>query len=190
MFSFPGVFCGITGVTAETNNRVRQMIFPEQRHHQTKIFNVRCLVCAGFSLLEVMVAITILGVALVVIMQLFSIGLKSALVEKEYTQAIFLAKTKMGEVLVGAEFEEGTDSGTFENGYEWQVSIEPFEGLDDEENPSSIEVETSLDKAEKQRFSPYEITLVVRWGRETHQNKNVTLKSLRIIKGESEEKTY
>ena len=51
----------------------------------------------GFSLLEVMIALAILGIAVVAIFQLFSINLRSTRKAEDYTKAIFYARSLMDE---------------------------------------------------------------------------------------------
>ena len=51
----------------------------------------------GFTLLEILLAIVILGVSLTVIMQQFSAGLRIAYTSKTYTTAISHAKQKLEE---------------------------------------------------------------------------------------------
>lgn len=53
---------------------------------------------AGFSLLEVMVAVIILGFGLLAIMHLFPIGLKASKISQDTTVASFLAQAKMEEL--------------------------------------------------------------------------------------------
>ena len=52
----------------------------------------------GFSLLEVMVAVVILGFGLLAIMHLFPVGLKASKISQDTTVASFLAQAKMEEL--------------------------------------------------------------------------------------------
>jgi len=53
---------------------------------------------AGFSLLEVMVAVVIIGFGLLAIMHLFPIGLRASKISQDTTVATFLAQQKMEEL--------------------------------------------------------------------------------------------
>ena len=53
----------------------------------------------GFTLIETLVAVMILAISLVVVMQLFSGGLKSNKVSNDYLYGIFHAREKMEELL-------------------------------------------------------------------------------------------
>lgn len=76
----------------------------------------------GFTLLEVIIAIAIMGISIALIMQLFSGGLRSGRVSRDYTMAVIHAKEKMEEMLIspaaGAE--------DFDDNYKWQTEISPY----------------------------------------------------------------
>jgi general secretion pathway protein I len=87
----------------------------------------------GFTLMETLVAMMLLAISLVVILQLFSGGLKSGKMADDYTRAIFHAREKMEEYLLTDDFQEGTFEGTFDDKYRWQVDIKFLEPKDEEE---------------------------------------------------------
>lgn len=59
----------------------------------------------GFSLIELLVAIMILAGSLVLIMQLFSGGLKAVTLSENYRRALFHARSKMEEIRVQSRLE-------------------------------------------------------------------------------------
>lgn len=75
----------------------------------------------GFTLIEILVAISILAISLVVILQLFSGGLKSSRLSDEYTRGIFHAREKMDEILLARELTEGVISGQFDDDFKWRA---------------------------------------------------------------------
>jgi general secretion pathway protein I len=75
----------------------------------------------GFTLIETLVAISILAISLVVLMQLFSGGLKSSRLSDEYTRGIFHAREKMDEILLAQELTEGVIGGEFDDGFKWRA---------------------------------------------------------------------
>jgi general secretion pathway protein I len=77
----------------------------------------------GFTLMETLVAMMLLASSLVVILQLFSGGLKSAKLADDYTRAVFHAREKMEEFLLKTQFEEGVYEGQFDDEYRWKVEI-------------------------------------------------------------------
>ena len=111
----------------------------------------------GFTLIETLVAVMILSISLVVVMQLFSGGLKSNKISNDYLYGIFHAREKMEELLLIDELLPGSFNGDFGDGYQWQAAI-AFVGAED-------------DEAEKLPVSTMSIWLDVSWSngnREKH----------------------
>jgi general secretion pathway protein I len=77
----------------------------------------------GFTLIETLVAMMLLAISFVIIMQLFSGGLKSSRVTTDYIYGIFHAREKMEEILLSDNLIPGTVSGEFEDGYEWSATV-------------------------------------------------------------------
>jgi len=80
---------------------------------------------AGFTLLEVMVALAVMAIVLVSVYRMHSQTLTMNTAARFYTQAPLLAQKKMAEVTTTSASVFATDSGDFgENypGYSWQVS--------------------------------------------------------------------
>ncbi len=127
----------------------------------------------GFTLLEILLAISILGVAMTVIMQQFSAGLRIARVSQTYTIATIYAKQKLEEILVEEEMKEKEDSGSFDDGYYWRVSIMPYE-----EYMEGEEDETLFDLLPMEM---YRLESVVSW-MEGEKEKNITLSTLKTVK--------
>ena len=71
----------------------------------------------GFSLLEVMIALAILGMALVAIFQLFSLSLRSTRNAEDYTKAIFYARSMMDEAFIFVDPSGESTSEEYENRY-------------------------------------------------------------------------
>lgn len=69
------------------------MSVPQPRHRKR----------SGFTLLEVILAFTILGISIAVLGELVRIGSRNALLAREVTQAQLLCETKMNEVVAGIE---------------------------------------------------------------------------------------
>ena len=81
----------------------------------------------GFSLLEMIVATAILGIAIIGLMTLITTVLANAARIREYDRAAMLARTKMNQLLVEEPLPLGIDlSGKFETGLGWEARVEPF----------------------------------------------------------------
>jgi general secretion pathway protein I len=83
----------------------------------------------GFTLIEVVIAIAILGVGLTVIIELFSGGLRLGRASVEYTKAVNYARMKMEEIVIKPNIQEGTEEGEFDPTYRWQVGIKKVDLL-------------------------------------------------------------
>ena len=66
----------------------------------------------GFTLIETVIALAILGIGLTVIIELFSGGLRLARTSEEYTKAMNFARMKLEEIISQQKIEEGTDEGS------------------------------------------------------------------------------
>ena len=87
----------------------------------------------GFTLIETLVAVAVLAISLVVVLQLFSGGLKSGKLSDEYTRGIFYAREKMEELLLSDKLEDGVSEGEFEDGYRWEAEILRLEVTEEDE---------------------------------------------------------
>lgn len=110
----------------------------------------------GFTLIEVLVAMSILAISLTVVLQLFSGGLKSSRLSDEYTRGIFYAREKMDEILLAEELNEGVISGEFDDGFKWRAKarrLDITEAKDDRLpfRAFNIRVDVSWSEGEKEK---------------------------------------
>jgi len=77
----------------------------------------------GFTLMEVLVAIAILGIGLGILLELFSGGLRSARISEEYTKALWYGKAKMEEILSAKDLSEGVTEDTFNSQFSWKCEV-------------------------------------------------------------------
>jgi general secretion pathway protein I len=130
----------------------------------------------GFTLIEVVVATAILGVALTVIIELFSGGLRLARTSAEYTKGINYARMKMEEMTVKQTIGEGSEEGEFDATYRWRVETKRVD---------IIPVEKGLD------FNPpvelFQININVSW-KSGLKERSTGIESYRMIRSEDEEK--
>jgi general secretion pathway protein I len=78
---------------------------------------------SGFTLLEVLVALSILGMAVTVILQLFSANLRSISFSENYVKVAMEAEAKMREILDSQDFPEKSWNGKTEGGYRYEASV-------------------------------------------------------------------
>jgi len=83
---------------------------------------------SGFTLIEVVIAMTILGICLVLVMQLFAGGLRAARTSCDYSRAVLHAKDKMEDITNNPV----QDSGEFDDGFKWETEVEPYKEVKDD----------------------------------------------------------
>lgn len=81
---------------------------------------------SGFTLLEVIASVAILGIGILMVIQLLSGSLSLAKASDEHTGAIILAREKMSEVITSKETKAGIVSGVSSGGFEWTYEVVPY----------------------------------------------------------------
>ena len=79
---------------------------------------------SGFTLLEVIVSLSIFVAAFAALSQLFSLGAQAAVDAALQTQAAVRAEAKMAEVVAGIESFEAAEETPFEDDPNWRWSLE------------------------------------------------------------------
>ncbi|ABA59337.1 type IV pilus modification PilV family protein [Nitrosococcus oceani] len=138
----------------------------------------------GFSLLEVLVAFAILGVALGVLLQIFATGMRATTLSEDYTYAASLAETKLAAIGVEAPYLEGVEEGKFDQKYSWRTTILPY-----------VEPEEALEELERRQINqgggfdnnpinlpvlPYQVRVEVFWETGGGKVREVVLETLRL----------
>ncbi|MFQ5899524.1 MAG: prepilin-type N-terminal cleavage/methylation domain-containing protein [Candidatus Methylomirabilia bacterium] len=116
----------------------------------------------GFTLLEVMVALAILGLAVVTIIQLFSGGLRLLKLSGDHQRAVLLADQKTRE---WEPQGESIDSGQ-EGGFAWERRVEPYP------------VPEELIVAEDSGVQLMRVSVEVRWS----GNRRVEIATLKTVR--------
>ncbi len=80
----------------------------------------------GFSLLEVLIAFSILALSLGILLKIFSGGVNTAMVAEEYTTAIQLAESLMTRVGADKPLLTGEESGIENDTYTWHITMSPY----------------------------------------------------------------
>lgn len=120
----------------------------------------------GFSLLEILVAFSILALSLGVLLRVFAGNVQLAAVSDDYTHAILLAESRLAEV-TATTLGQGEAIGKFGDRFLWVTSISLYDpGLE----------ELDLDALSD---SPYRIQVKVAWGA-GDSPRSITLTTLRL----------
>jgi general secretion pathway protein I len=155
---------------------------------------------AGFTLLEVMVALAILGVGLVTVIQLYSGTLRTVEMAEYYTKAVHLAKLKLSEAELAPGVTEGKWNGEFEPDdllksastldltefplYRWELRVEPYDPPEELiPKPGEGEPQPVMENP----IRMYRLISVVSWGTE-NRSHNLELSTLRTTFELPEEK--
>lgn len=120
----------------------------------------------GFTLLEVLVAFTILALVMGALLQIFSGGLRTAEIARNHAVGALLAESKLAAIGIEEPLVAGERNGTFDNGYRWHYSIDRYDEQDGAQE-------------EQQEIVPYRLILTVEWG-PAGSGGSVTLTTLRL----------
>ena len=80
---------------------------------------------AGFTLLEVVVAMTIVGIGVVTLLEIFSTGLRLGSRSSATTEAMTYGRQAMDEILLRRKIEEGALQGALNERARWKLGIDP-----------------------------------------------------------------
>jgi general secretion pathway protein I len=120
---------------------------------------------AGFSLLEILVAFSILALSLGVLLEIFSTALRGVALSEHYTKAALLAESRLADLGADIALESGSFSSGEEEGYRWEVSVSPYAGGDLETGPGYLE--------------PLAVKVLVSWG-ELGRERRIQVETLRL----------
>jgi len=88
---------------------------PKTIHHQR-----------GFSLLEILIAFSILALSLGILLNIFSGGLRRAMVADEYQQAVTIAQSLNDAAGIMWKLEAGEHQGEILEKYSWRINVQPM----------------------------------------------------------------
>jgi len=141
-------------------------------HHDTVILSLskdgkRNSSAPGFTLLEVLVATAILGIAVAVVLQLFSANLRALSMSEDYVKASTKAEVKMREILDDSKLVEKAYTEMTDDVYRIDVMI----------------TEVQKDRTMNIDVKLMEIDLIISWVKGT-KDKSYALRSMKVIKKE------
>jgi general secretion pathway protein I len=119
----------------------------------------------GFTLLEVVVAFAILALSLGILIEIFSRALVTTALSRDYSRAVTLAQARLADAGIDIPLEAGSYGGEPEDGFTWQVSIQPY---------------VFGDPSWKPAFDAFLVTSSVSWGRRAEEPRRVSLSTLRL----------
>jgi len=119
----------------------------------------------GYTLIEVLVAFSILSLSLSVILLAITTGLRNSKITRDYSYAITLADAKLAEMSVRELSEAQQQHGNFNERFSWQTEVQPY----------------SVYQSGNQNLPlrAYEVKVRVAWP-QGDENREVILSTLRI----------
>ncbi len=117
----------------------------------------------GFSLLEILVAFTIMAVSLTIVLKIFSAGVNTAIVSEDYMVATQIAESLMAKTGIEEPLIASETSGTEDDKYQWTVKIEnSSQFVEDESNTELMDVQ-----------------VLVQWGNEQGNGRMIELNTIK-----------
>jgi general secretion pathway protein I len=123
----------------------------------------------GFSLLEILIAFSILALSLGILLKIFSAGVNTAVVAEDYTAAVQIAESLMAKTGVETPLQAGQDSGLENEKYNWLVTVSPF--AFNAENVDTSAITAVL----------FKVKVIVSWGNDNANDRRVELTTLKLI---------
>jgi general secretion pathway protein I len=118
----------------------------------------------GFSLLEILVAFSILAIALPVLLKIFSAGVNTAFIAEQYTAAVQIAESRMAVVGVEDDLLVGESSGIEDEKFHWRTVVSVINNPVNDTEESSIEY--------------LQVEVVVSWDDSANQTRLLELNSI------------
>jgi general secretion pathway protein I len=123
----------------------------------------------GFSLLEILIAFSILALSLGILLKIFSAGVNTAEVAEDYTAAVQIAQSLMAKTGVETPLQADQSSGLENEKYHWLVEVIPFEFNPDNVEPTAITAVL------------FKVKVSVSWGDDNSDDRQVKLTTLKLI---------
>lgn len=111
---------------------------------------------SGFSLLEVLVAFSILALSMGVLMQIFSTGLRSTELSRDYALATSLSQSVLARAGADIPLQEGVQQGTHADKFRWTLSMRPMD--------ESVQLGAGAATKQVTGVKLMEVTVRVEWG--------------------------
>jgi len=126
----------------------------------------------GFTLIEIIVAFTILALGLGITMQIATGAMRNARHAAQRTEAALYAQSLLDSAGVGERLEVGETSGDFNDDFRWSLVVEEHEV--ESETPTPIEAGLAP-------VQLYRLELVVTWGRRDKTEQQARFVTLRAL---------
>ena len=123
----------------------------------------------GFSLLEILIAFSILALSLGILLKIFSAGVNTAVVAEDYTAAVQIAESLMAKTGVETPLQANQASGLENEKYHWLVEVSPFEFNPENVDPTALTAVL------------FKVKVTVTWGDDNVNDRQIELTTLKLI---------
>ena len=120
--------------------------------------------CEGFTLLEIIVALSIIAIAVVTAIQLYSANLRAIFTSDSYVYAAANAEAVMRNILEDEDFPKNATTGGVSNGYRFD----------------SLAVRVNEERTKQTNAELYQVKITVYW-KEGSRDKSLTLNTLKLV---------
>ena len=120
----------------------------------------------GFSLLEVLVAFSVMALCLGVLLRIFSGDGRLAGLAEGHSRAVVLAQSLLAKAGVETPLRPGESAGDIDEEYSWRIRVTPF-------------IPAGEPLPENQAFKPYWVEVTVEWG-DDEELRSFSLGTLRL----------
>jgi general secretion pathway protein I len=130
----------------------------------------------GFTLIEVLVALAIAGLALAAVAGVFGIGVLGHETAADANTALMLAEEKLGGAEAVATLRPGRNGGVYAGRFDWQVSVAPYADSD----KSAVAPSPPPGALDPVPLRLYRIEASVAW-RDGRHRRQLALSTLRLL---------
>jgi general secretion pathway protein I len=122
---------------------------------------------AGFTLLEVLIAFTLVAFVLAAVMQVYSGGMRMTGISEQRVVAAMLAQSKLAELSAKQPIVPRVESGLSDTGYRWRADVTKYREM------------AAVEELGTNPIVLYQLTVLVEWG-PLARPRNFELTTLRI----------
>lgn len=122
----------------------------------------------GFSLLEILIAFSILALSLGILLKIFSGGVNTAMVAEDYTIAVQIAESLMAKTGSEIPLKDHQSSGVENEKYHWSMIVSPFFLSGTSFDPKNVPAQL------------YKINVTVNWGDGASDDRQIQLTTLKL----------
>ena len=123
----------------------------------------------GFSLLEILIAFSIMALSLSIMLNIFSGGITTAATAEDYTLAVQIAESLMAKTGSEIPLSEHQSTGEEDKKYRWSLTISPYS------------LSADLYDLNNTQARLFKVEALVNWGDGESDDREVRLSTLKLV---------